>query len=423
MFIDKVTIFIKAGDGGNGCTSFYTEKYVPDGGPDGGDGGDGGSLSFVVDKSKTSLLDFRLNQRFKAENGAKGDPKYCHGKKGKDLVVKVPRGTIIKDAETGGIIADMFEEDFSVAVLEGGRGGKGNARFKTSRRQAPHFSQSGEKTEEKQVILEFKTIADVGLIGYPNVGKSTLLSMLSSAKPKIGDYHFTTLHPNLGVVFYHDKSFVLADIPGLIEGAAEGIGLGHEFLRHIDRTRLLIHIVDISGFEGRNPVDDYKTINKELIMYNPALKNVPQIIALNKSDILFEDEQKKAVEKFKKAVKGKTVVEISGATTLGLEDLKQEVIKKLEELPLLTALDYEPFIYQPKSKDDYAINRHDDGGFEVSGGLIDEMARNVVLDDYDSFNYFQKRLKDTGIMKSLRKAGLKEGDTVRILDFEFDYVE
>ena len=423
MFIDKVKIYIKAGDGGNGCTSFYTEKYVPDGGPDGGDGGDGGSLSFIVDKSKTSLLDFRLNQRFKAESGAKGEPKYCHGKSGKNLVIKVPRGTIIKDADTGGIIADMFEEDFSITVLEGGRGGKGNARFKTSRRQAPHFSQSGEKTEERQITLEFKTIADVGLIGYPNVGKSTLLSMLSSAKPKIGDYHFTTLHPNLGVVFYHDKSFVLADIPGLIEGAADGIGLGHEFLRHIDRTRLLIHVVDISGYEGRDPVADYKTINKEIGLYNSKLKKVPQIIALNKSDILFDDEQKKAVAKFKKSIKGKVVIEISGATAKGLEDLKQEVIKQLEQLPELTVLDYVPFEFKPKSKDDYEISRHDDGGFEVSGGLIDEMARNVVLDDYDSFNYFQKRLKDTGIMKSLRKAGLKEGDTVRILDFEFDYVE
>jgi len=423
MFIDKVKIYIKAGDGGNGCTSFYTEKYVPDGGPDGGDGGDGGSLSFIVDKSKTSLLDFRLNQRFKAESGAKGEPKYCHGKSGKNLVIKVPRGTIIKDADTGGTIADMFEEALSITVLEGGRGGKGNARFKTSRRQAPHFSQSGEKTEERQITLEFKTIADVGLIGYPNVGKSTLLSMLSSAKPKIGDYHFTTLHPNLGVVFYHDKSFVLADIPGLIEGAADGIGLGHEFLRHIDRTRLLIHVVDISGYEGRDPVADYKTINKEIGLYNSKLKKVPQIIALNKSDILFDDEQKKAVAKFKKSIKGKVVIEISGATAKGLEDLKQEVIKQLEQLPELTVLDYVPFEFKPKSKDDYEISRHDDGGFEVSGGLIDEMARNVVLDDYDSFNYFQKRLKDTGIMKSLRKAGLKEGDTVRILDFEFDYVE
>ena len=263
----------------------------------------------------------------------------------------------------------------------------------------------------------------MGLVGYPNVGKSTLLSMLSSAKPKIGDYHFTTLHPNLGVVFYHDKSFVLADIPGLIEGAADGVGLGHEFLRHIDRTRLLIHVVDISGLEGRAPIDDYKTINNEIALYNPALKKVPQIIALNKSDILFDDEQKKAVSEFKKSVKGKKVIEISGATAKGLDELRQAVVKKLEELPELVALDYEPFIYTPKSKDDYEIVRHDDGAFEVCGGLIDEMARNVVLDDYDSFNYFQKRLKDTGIMKSLKKAGLKEGDTVRILDFEFDYVE
>ena len=419
MFIDKAKIFIKAGDGGNGCTSFYTEKYVPNGGPDGGDGGDGGGVIFMVDKSKSSLLDFRYNQRFKAEEGERGSPKYCHGKRGKDLIIKVPRGTIIRDYESGKIIADMFDDDFSVVVLQGGRGGKGNARFKTSRRQAPHFSQSGEKSEEKIISLEFKTIADVGLVGYPNVGKSTLLSMLSSARPKIGDYHFTTLSPNLGVVSYYDKSFVLADIPGLIEGAAEGVGLGHEFLRHVDRTRVIVHVVDISGHEGRDPVTDYKTINNELKLYNPLLKKLPQVVVLNKSDLLFDDA---AVKDFKKRVRAKVIL-VSGATGKGLDELKKEVVALLEDLPPLSAMDYEPFVYAPKSKDDFMVSRHDDGGFEVSGGLIEELARNVVFEDIDSFNYFQKRLKDSGVIKALRKAGLQDGATVRILDFEFDYVE
>jgi len=419
MFIDKAKIFIKAGDGGNGCTSFYTEKYVPNGGPDGGDGGDGGGVVFVVDKSKSSLLDFRYNQRFKAEEGERGSPKYCHGKRGKDLIIKVPRGTVIRDHESGNIIADMFDDDFEITVLSGGRGGKGNARFKTSRRQAPHFSQSGERVEEKTVTLELKTIADVGLVGYPNVGKSTLLSMLSSARPKIGDYHFTTLSPNLGVVSYYDKSFVLADIPGLIEGAADGVGLGHEFLRHVDRTRLIVHVVDVSGHEGRDPVADYKTINNELKLYNPALKKLPQVVVLNKSDLLLDDA---AVKEFKKKVRAKIIL-VSGATGKGLDELKKEVAEQLESLPPLSAIEYKPFVYAPKSKDDFMVSRHDDGGFEVSGGLIEELARNVVFEDIDSFNYFQKRLKDSGVIKALRKAGLKDGATVRILDFEFDYVE
>ncbi|MCL2822218.1 MAG: GTPase ObgE, partial [Firmicutes bacterium] len=354
----------------------------------------------------------------------KGTPKFCHGKRGKDLVIKVPRGTIIRDLESQKIIADMFESDFSVCVLPGGKGGKGNARFKTSRRQAPHFSQSGEKTEEKSITLEYKTIADVGLVGFPNVGKSTLLSMLSSARPKIGDYHFTTTFPNLGVVSHYDASFVLADIPGLIEGASGGVGLGHEFLRHVDRTRLLVHVVDIADIDARGGAAlDYKTINEELKLYNPNLKKLPQIIALNKTDVPTEEQLKQAVKDFKAKVKGKKVILVSGATGKGLDELKAQIVKALDDLPPLAPLEYEPFVYEQKSKDDFAITRHDDGGFEVSGGLIDELARNVVLDDYDSFNYFQKRLKDTGILKALKKAGMKDGSTIRILDLEFDFVE
>lgn len=420
MYIDKAKIFIKAGDGGNGCTSFYTEKYVSNGGPDGGDGGKGGDVIFSVGKSKSSLADFKYAQHFRAENGEKGSPRYCNGKGGKDLVIEVPRGTVIKDAETGGIIADMFDEDSTVKVLTGGGGGKGNSRFKSSRRQAPHFSQTGEKTEEKCVILELKTLADVGLIGYPNVGKSTLLSVISSARPKIADYHFTTLTPNLGVVSYYDKNFVVADIPGLIDGAGTGAGLGHEFLRHVERTRLLIHVVDISGIEGRDPVQDYKNINRELKIYNPELAATPQIIALNKADLLPDDA---AIKRFKAAVRGKKIVVISGAAHRGLEELIKVTAEKLDSLPPLAPMEFEPFVYEKKRTDDFEIVRDDSAVFEVIGGMIEEIARGVVLNDYDSFNYFQKTLKERGVIKALKKAGAETGDTVRILDFEFEFVE
>ncbi|MFR1565619.1 MAG: GTPase ObgE [Christensenellales bacterium] len=419
MFVDKAKIYIKAGNGGNGCTSFYTEKYVPDGGPDGGDGGKGGDVIFAVDERLSSLTDFKYEQHFRADNGENGSSKFCHGKNAKNLIIRVPRGTVVRDADSGKIIADMFEADAEVTVLKGGYGGKGNARFKSSRRQAPRFSQVGEKCEEHAVILELKIIADVGLVGYPNVGKSTLLSVVSAARPKIANYHFTTLSPNLGVVKYYDNSFVMADIPGLIDGASEGVGLGAEFLRHIDRTRLIVHVVDISGSEGRDPVEDYRKINAELKAYDKRLASLPQIIALNKADVLTDDS---AVKRFKKSVRKESFL-ISAATKSGIDKLIKAVYEKLAALPPMEKLDYEPFEYQPRNTTGFTVTRDDDGGFDVSGGLVEELSRNVVLDSYDSFNWFQKKLKETGVIKALRRAGAKDGDTVRVMDIEFEFVE
>lgn len=419
MFIDKARIFIKAGNGGDGCTSFYTEKYVNNGGPDGGDGGNGGNVWFVVDSRRTSLIEFQYASHFRAQDGERGTGKFCHGKCGKDILIRVPRGTVIRDCESGGIIADMFHDDDRIMVLSGGRGGKGNARFKSSRRQAPHFAQTGQKTEEKSVYLELKTIADVGLVGYPNVGKSTLLSVISAARPKIANYHFTTLSPNLGAVKYHDNSFVVADIPGLIDGASDGVGLGQDFLRHIERVRLIVHVVDISGSEGRDPVEDYKNINRELEQFSVILGSLPQIIALNKADILADDT---AVQAFRKKVKAPCVV-ISAATRSGIDDLLNAVYQKLITLPPLAPMEYEPFVYTPRDTTGFEIIRDDDGAFEVCGGMVDELARNVILDNYDSFSYFQKKLREDGVIKALRKAGASEGDTVRILDFEFEFIE
>ncbi len=418
MFIDQAKIYIKAGDGGNGCTSFYTEKYVANGGPDGGDGGKGGDIVFAVDPNMNSLNDFRFAKLYRAENGENGSGKFCHGKCAPDLVIKVPRGTIIRDEETGKIIADMFDADSRVTVLKGGIGGKGNARFKSSRRQAPAFSQSGRKTEKKCVILELKTIADVGLVGYPNVGKSTLLSVISSARPKIANYHFTTLTPNLGVVKYYEHSFIVADIPGLIDGASKGAGLGTDFLRHIERTRLIVHVVDISGSEGRDPVKDYYKINEELADYSPKLAALPQIVALNKADMATN----RQIEDFIKETGAKCVA-ISAIIGQNVDDLIKTIYEELQKLPPVAKMDYEPFEYEDKNTRDFYIMRDDDGAYEICGGLMDELARNVVIDNYDSFKYFQKQLKDRGVIKALRKAGAKDGDLIRIMDIEFNFVE
>ena len=418
MFIDQAKIYIKAGDGGNGCTSFYTEKYIANGGPDGGDGGKGGDIVFAVDPNMSTLNDFRFAKLYRAEDGGNGSGRFCHGKCAPDLEIKVPRGTVIRDEETGSVIADMFDIDSRIIVLKGGIGGKGNARFKSSRRQAPAFSQSGRKTEKKCVVLELKTIADVGLVGYPNVGKSTLLSVMSSARPKIANYHFTTLSPNLGVVNYYEHSFVAADIPGLIDGASEGAGLGFDFLRHIERTRLIVHVVDISGSEGRNPVEDYERINAELAGYSEKLASLPQIVALNKADMASDEE----ITGFEKAV-GIKCVPISAIIGQNVEELIKVVYEELQKLPPPSPMEYEPFEYEEKSTRDFYIMRDDDGAFEICGGLMDELARNVVIDNYDSFKYFQKQLKDRGVIKALRKAGAKDGDLIRIMDIEFDYVE
>ena len=418
MFIDQAKIYIKAGDGGNGCTSFYTEKYVANGGPDGGDGGKGGDIVFAVDPNMNSLNDFRFAKLYRAENGENGSGKFCHGKCAPDLVIKVPRGTIIRDEETGKIIADMFDADSRVTVLKGGIGGKGNARFKSSRRQAPAFSQSGRKTEKKCVILELKTITDVGLVGYPNVGKSTLLSVISSARPKIANYHFTTLTPNLGVVKYYEHSFIVADIPGLIDGASKGAGLGTDFLRHIERTRLIVHVVDISGSEGRDPVKDYYKINEELADYSPKLAALPQMVALNKADMATN----RQIEDFIKETGAKCVA-ISAIIGQNVDDLIKTIYEELQKLPPVAKMDYEPFEYEDKNTRDFYIMRDDDGAYEICGGLMDELARNVVIDNYDSFKYFQKQLKDRGVIKALRKAGAKDGDLIRIMDIEFNFVE
>lgn len=419
MFVDRARIYIKSGDGGNGCTSFYTEKYVNNGGPDGGNGGKGGRVGFRAFKNKSTLADFKYAKHFRAENGENGRSRYSAGKNGKDLIIEVPVGTVIKDEETGRIIADMFEDGMTVFVAEGGNGGKGNAFFRNSRRQAPHFSQAGERTEEHTVLLELKTIADVGLVGYPNVGKSTILSVISAARPKIASYHFTTLSPNLGMVKVYDDSFVVADIPGLIDGASEGAGLGHDFLRHIERTRLLVHVIDASGSEGRDPVENYKAINRELAGYGEALAKKPQIVVLNKADMMQDNELPAKIE----ALTGKKPVIMSAIIHSGTEELIKTMYAELRKLPPVTPLEYEPFEYSKPDKESFSVVECDDGSFEVFGGLVDEIARNVVLDNYDSMQFFQRRIKETGIDKALRNAGVKDGDTVRIKDIEFEYYE
>ncbi|HIV63155.1 MAG TPA: GTPase ObgE [Firmicutes bacterium] len=419
MFVDKAKIFIKSGDGGNGCTSFYTEKYVNNGGPDGGNGGTGGRVGFRAVKNKSTLADFKYAKHFRAENGENGRSRYSAGKCGKDLIIDVPVGTVIRDEESGSIIADMFEDGMIVIADEGGRGGKGNAFFKSSRRQAPHFSQAGEKTQEHAVTLELKTIADVGLIGYPNVGKSTILSVISAARPKIASYHFTTLSPNLGMVTAYDESFVVADIPGLIDGASEGAGLGHDFLRHIERTRLLVHVIDASGSEGRDPVEDYLAINRELAGYDASLAEKPQIVVLNKADMMTDF----SVEDKIRALGADEVLTMSAVQHSGVDELIKAMYRELKKLPEIKPLEYEPFTFARPDKESFEIVRADDGSFELFGGMIDELARNVVLDNYDSMKYFQRRIKESGIDKALKKAGAKDGDTVRIMDIEFEYFE
>ena len=420
MFIDRAIISIKAGDGGNGITSFIHYKGKVSGGPDGGDGGKGGDGIFVADSSLTNLADYYYKTKYVAERGANGGPKNCFGKAGKDVVLKVPLGTVIKDKETDSVIADMFEDGQKKVVLTGGDGGKGNARFTNARRHAPHFSQTGEKTETKRVILELKTIADVGLVGFPNVGKSTLLGKLTKARPKIADYHFTTLSPNLGVCEMYDKTFTVADIPGLIEGASEGLGLGTEFLRHIERTRMLIHVVDMSGIEGRDPYADYVAINEELKKYDKKVAKLKQIIVANKCDIEGAAENLKAFKE--KVGRGKKIVPISAIDGKGVDKLKEEIIKVLEKLPPVKPLEYEEFTYKKPEKLEYEILKEGET-FVVVGSLVDVLKRNVVMDDMNSLAYLQKVLKDRGIIDKLRKMGATEKSTVIIGGEEFEFVD
>lgn len=419
MFLDMATIFVKAGNGGDGIVSFHTEKYVAQGGPDGGDGGNGGSLIFAVDPNASTLIDFKYAKHFRAENGASGMPKRSCGKSGKDLIIKVPRGTVIKDKRSGAIIADMFDNDTVFVFEKGGQGGKGNAKFANAMRKAPRFSQLGEKTEERELTLELKTIADVGLVGFPNVGKSTMLSVVSGATPKIANYHFTTLSPNLGVVQRYGDTFVMADIPGLIEGASEGAGLGHNFLRHIERVRLIVHVVDISGCEGRDPYEDYLQINKELSQYSEKLASLPQIVCANKYDMVYDDS---VIEEFEKKI-GKKVFLTSAIMHKGVDLLIDEIFKQLEDLPEVAPMEFEQFTYEVRDKNSFHVTCCDDGSFVVEGGLIDELCRQVVLSDYESFRFFQKCLKDKGVISALRKKGAVEGDIIRIADIEFEYIE
>ncbi len=421
IFLDKVRITVKAGDGGDGMNSFKAYKGKPACGPDGGDGGKGGDVYVVADRSLTTLLPFRYKTKYVAGNGERGGTNLCYGKGGEDIYISVPVGTVIRDEETGTVIADIFTAEDKKLIAEGGRGGKGNVRFTTARRHAPNFAQKGEKTEAHTLILELKVIADVGIIGFPNVGKSTLLSKISAARPKIANYHFTTLSPNLGVVKYYDNSFVAADIPGLIEGAAEGLGLGHDFLRHIERTRMLLHVVDISGCEGRDPVEDFRKINKELEEYSSKLASLPQIVALNKCDIAGSEEN---IAKFtKKYGKKYKIFPISAINGQGAEELIRAVWEQLSVLPAAEPIEADSeFTYRKSGNLDFEIYKDETGAYVVIGTLVDMLCRNVALNDPDSMAYFQKILREKGVIARLNQMGIKENDTVVVGDVEFDFV-
>ena len=424
MFIDKIQIYVKAGDGGNGAISFRREKYVAKGGPDGGDGGHGGNIVFRIDEGSNTLLAFRYKRKFIAGNGGNGKGAKFHGATADDLVIMVPRGTLIKDANTGRIIKDL-SDDNDFVCCKGGRGGWGNKHFATPTRQVPNFAKNGTKGEEKEIILELKILADVGIIGYPSVGKSSILARISSAKPKIADYHFTTLSPNLGVVSTGGESgFVAADIPGLIEGAADGAGLGHAFLRHVDRCRLLWHVVDISCFEGRDPVDDIIKINTELEKYSPELASRKQLIVANKIDAL--DPEAVDVKAFEEYVSenGYELLYVSAATGEGLDALIQRSAELLSDLPPMTIYDSE---YEPE--DAYVGGgketkiTYEDGVYFVEGDWLFNLMGQINFSDNESLNYFQRILYRSGIFEELEKHGCKDGDTVSIYDFEFDFVK
>ncbi len=419
LFTDKVKIIVKAGDGGDGMNSFKSFKGFANGGPDGGDGGKGGDVYVVGDKDKNDLTDYRFGAKFTAGDGERGGTNNRYGKGGEDVVFSVPLGTLVRDAETGRILCDVYTDGEKKLLARGGNGGKGNVRFTTARRHAPHFAQKGQKTQPHTLILELKVIADVGLIGFPNVGKSTLLSKISAAKPKIANYHFTTLSPNLGVVKYYDKSFIAADIPGLIEGAAEGAGLGHDFLRHIERTRMLVHVVDISGTEGRDPYEDFKKINAELKEYSEKLASLPQIVALNKCDVYGAEENVKA---FRKKCRKYKCYPITAVTGEGTRQLIEAIFDILKDLPEPEPIPADEFEYDTPDVGEFFIEKDEEEEvWYVTGGLVDMLERNVVLSDPDSMAYFQKVLKDKGVIKSLRDAGVAEGDTVVVGGVEFEF--
>ena len=424
MFVDKAKISIKAGDGGNGAVSFHREKFVAAGGPDGGDGGRGGDVIFQADTNMSSLIGFRYKKKYAAENGQNGSGARCSGKTGESLVIKVPKGTVVREAETGRVLADLSGDE-PVVVARGGKGGWGNQHFATATRQIPRFARPGYPGERYDVELELKLLADVGLCGFPNVGKSTLISVVSAAKPEIANYHFTTLTPVLGVVRVDgETSFVMADIPGLIEGASEGLGLGHEFLRHVDRCRLIVHVVDVSGIEGRNPIEDFKTINTELRRFNPELAERPMLMAGNKCDMATEEQ----IAAFREYVEGEgyRFFPISAATRQGTEELVQAIAAELAKLPPIVRYEPQPVTEEERLK---ATRRNQftvevvDGVYVVKADWLANALTGVNMEDYESLQYFQRVLIQSGIIKKLEDMGINEGDTVSILDFEFEYVK
>lgn len=425
MFTDKAKIYIKAGNGGNGAIAFHREKYIAAGGPDGGDGGRGGNVIMRADPGLSTLMDFKYKRKYLAENGGDGAGKRCTGKKGEDIILRVPQGTIVRDFESGRIIADASDIDRDYILARGGNGGWGNAHFATATRQTPNFAKNGQKGAEREITLELKLLADVGLVGFPNVGKSTLLSKTTKAEPKIANYHFTTLAPNLGVVeLAEHMSFVLADIPGIIEGASEGVGLGHEFLRHIERTRLLIHVVDVSSIEGRNPIEDFDIINSELEKYNPALAELPQLVAANKTDIIQDADVYNAfLDEMQK--RGYEVFAISAATGKGVAELMKKSFSLLSKLPPIQVFEPEMDIDEQEYIDindkGFEITKQD-GIYVITGSWIEAIGGGVNFSDEESLQFFQRALRGHGVIDALLEAGIKEGDTVAIGDLQFDFV-
>ena len=422
MFIDKATIKIKAGDGGNGAVAFHREKFVNAGGPDGGDGGKGGDIIFKADDNLSTLADFRYKRKYCAENGENGKASRCSGKKAPALIISVPRGTLVKETESGRIIADISDSE-EVVIAKGGNGGWGNQHFATATRQVPRFAKNGNPGEELDVTLELKLLADVGLLGFPNVGKSTLISVVSEAKPKIANYHFTTLTPVLGVVRIEEgTSFVMADIPGLIEGAGDGVGLGHEFLRHVERCRLLLHVIDISGSEGRDPIEDFEKINKELSVFSEELSKRPQIIVGNKCDLIEEDEIERIKTHFED--KGYKFFPIMAAIAEGTKELVDYIAAQLAKLPPIKKFEAEPkpVEFEPKNLRKFSIREANGVYYVEDCDWLMEVMNNVDPDDYESLQYFERVIRECGIIDALLKAGIGEGDTVNILDIEFDFV-
>ena len=419
MFVDHVKITAKAGNGGNGAVSFHREKFVQNGGPDGGDGGHGGDIILLADENMHTLMDFRFKRKYTAENGGSGSALRCHGKNGEHLIIKVPVGTIVRDTATGRLCADMHEAGQKQVLLKGGRGGWGNAHFATPTRQAPNFAKPGQKCDIVEFELELKSIADVGLVGYPNVGKSTFLSVVTAAKPKIANYHFTTLSPNLGICRKYGMDFVMADIPGIVEGASEGVGLGIQFLRHVERTRLLVHVVDIAGSEGRDPIEDFEQICDELVGYGDLAER-PQIVAANKMDLPGAEEN---LERLRKHLRGTDieVYPISAATNQGFDELMGAIVRILPTLPEITVFEAEPEVVQAE-QEPFTVRR-EYGSYIVEGKAMEQLIDSINFSDEQSLNYFHRTLRSRGVIDALRAAGAKEGDSVFICDMEFDFIE